>query len=145
MQVPVFATPPLLVAHATAEPYVVVLQAFELRLLERLGLDEEALALIALAGSAEAYDHGGQAARSLRPAGERGIAAWQEDEVAEVGAVHAERPLTLHDEKVVAPRALRAGEVADGGDDHQLGRARLRLGEATPFGLRQAGETQWVR
>jgi len=72
------------------------------------------LALVALAGSAEADDDGRQAAGLLRPPSESRIAPRQEDEMAEVHAVHAQRPVVFHEQELTGPRALQADPVADG-------------------------------
>jgi hypothetical protein len=57
------------------------------------------LTFIALSGSAEAHDYRGEAAVLSGSARKRGIAAGKINEMIEIGASKAERPLALHIQK----------------------------------------------
>jgi hypothetical protein len=76
-----------LVPLAAACPHLGVGQALDFGTLDRLGLGQDALALIALARLAPAHNHGSEPAGLLRAPGQRPITRTQEDEMPEVGAV----------------------------------------------------------
>jgi hypothetical protein len=89
-------------------------------------LDQKALPLVSLAGSAEADHHRPKPARRLGPARERGVATAEEDEMVQLRAGEAERSWPLHHEQVPAPLALAAGPIAQRRDDDQFLHVRGR-------------------
>src|SRR5215211_2762079 len=98
-------------------------------------LAQDPLALIPLAGPAEADHDRSKAARLLRPPRERRVARRQEDEVVHVRAAHADRPLLLHHDQAAVASALGAGPRVERGDHDQVRRSALALGEPRPLRL----------
>src|SRR5262245_55643803 len=82
-----------------------------LRLGERLGLNQEALALVTAPGPAEFYDDRMPRALRLGAAGEQRIAGTEEFQVAEAGAVEAGRAWILHDQESAGAAAAVAGPL----------------------------------
>src|ERR1019366_6294457 len=99
--------------RATAIARLFVVQALQLGGGERILLHQDALALIALAGTAEAHDDRRQRAGRLRAPRQRGVAGCEEDEVVHIRAGQAQRAGLLHDQQLTGPLAGRARPVTD--------------------------------
>ena len=80
-----------LIAFPAESAHLGVGEALLRGLFDRRGLGQDALSLIAFTPQAPAHDDGGQSARLLRAPGQGCVSGGQELEVAEVGAVEAER------------------------------------------------------
>ena len=111
---------------APPSPGVGIGEAFALGLLDRVALDEDALALVAPACAAEADHDGAEAARPPGTAGQRGVATGQEHELVKVDAREAQRSGVVHDQKVAAAAALSARPILQRGDDEDVGRRHAR-------------------
>jgi hypothetical protein len=84
-------------------------------------LHEQTLPLVALPGGAEPNDDGPQCAGLLGPSRGRGIAGGEEDEVAEIGALHAQWADVLHAQPApLVGAAFGARPVSPRVDDDDL-------------------------
>lgn len=95
---------------------------------DRVGFGQDALSFVPLAGPAPLQDHRGQPTASPRPARERAVAAWQELQMSEVGAVQAQRSCVIHRQELAtleSRSAVRAGPWLARRYDEQVGRAAV--------------------
>jgi hypothetical protein len=104
-----------------------ICETFPLGCINRCRLDEDALALVASPGPAEAHDHGREGTRAPRAASESGVPCRQKHEVAQIRAHQAQRPLSFHHQQLTGPAALRAGPRPECRDGDELRRLRLNL------------------
>jgi hypothetical protein len=88
--------------------------------LNRLGLGQNALALVSLSRSAPPNGHRRKAAGLLRPSGQRGVTGRQEVEMPEVGAVQTQRARILHEQKAAGAAARCARPFVDRNNDDEI-------------------------
>jgi len=107
-------------SHALPHSKVGIRQALVLGLKQCIRLDEDALALVALAAARPLHHDCLQRGVLPGAARQRGIAAWQEIEGIEVSALQAQRPITLATKQTAAskiPMAFAALRVASNSED----------------------------
>ena len=100
-----------------------IFQAFVLSAFHRRLLNQHALPLVALPGTAKAYDHRRESAILSRSPGERRITAWKINEVIEIGTSEAQRPLGLYAQETATEyfrTAFGAFGIAEDREDHQV-------------------------
>ena len=131
LELHVLVSAALTVSFTAAAPRVLVGEALLFGLLERRLLDQDALPLVPLAAATPPHHHGRKHASLFRPAGQRGVARAEEDQVIQVGAGHAQRSHVVHRQQVAGTRAPGAHPVLDRHDDNQVG----RLGRGHNAGL----------
>jgi hypothetical protein len=119
----IVSLPPFRRALLCLAARVTVRQAFLFRPGERVLFDQHALPLVALAGTAEANDHGTERRVAAGTSGERGISAFKERQAIEIRAPQAQRPFSFHAEKAALAKlfsTFRAGRVTDDPEDNNL-------------------------
>ncbi len=99
--------------RATAIAHLFISQALQLGDGERILLHQDALALVALARSAETHDDRRQRAGRLRPPRQSGVAGCEEEEVVHVRAGQAQRAGLLHHQQLTGPLAGGARPVTN--------------------------------
>jgi hypothetical protein len=83
-----------------------VRQAFLFRTGERVLFDQHTLPLVALAGTAEANDHGTERRVAAGTSRERSISALEKCQAIEIGAPQAQRPFCFHAKKAALAKFL---------------------------------------
>jgi hypothetical protein len=118
------------VAFTATGARVLVGQALHLGLLQGRLLNQDPLALVALARAAEPDDHRHQTACLPGAPAQGGVAGRQEDKVVQVRASHAEWPAILHEQQRARAAAAGARPLVERLDDHQVGSLGLRPDDA---------------
>ncbi|CKS94957.1 Uncharacterised protein [Mycobacterium tuberculosis] len=108
LQTQVLVGPSRLVALPAAGAHLRIGEALVFGALQRLRLDQDALTLVSLTRPAPPHHHRRKPARPLGPAGKRGVPGRQEDQMAKVRAVQAQRPRVLKEHQVTAAATRRA-------------------------------------
>jgi hypothetical protein len=121
LQLDVLAGSALTVPFTAAQPRILVRETLLFGLLERRLLDQDGLPLVSFTAAAPPHHHGRKHAGLLGPAGQRGIACAEEDQVIQVGAGHAQRSGVVHRQQAAGTCAPGAHPVLDRNDDNQLG------------------------
>jgi hypothetical protein len=85
-------------------PLLFITETFLLRPLESLGFDQEALTLVSSSRAAEPYNYGTKHGVLPAPAAQGGVSAWQKNEMVQVRAFQAQRPLLFHLQEVSLPQ-----------------------------------------
>ena len=100
-------------AQAAPGPRLLVHQAGNFGLGQRLFLDKNPLALVAAPRATESHHDGAKSTRLLRSSGECRVAGGQEDQLVEICTRKAKWSIALHEQQVAGATAFRAAPLLE--------------------------------
>jgi hypothetical protein len=121
LKLDILASAPLCLPLTPSGPHILVRQALGLGPIKRVVLNQDPLALIPSARTAETNNHGPKATVRLRPPGQRRIPRPHEDEMGQIRALQADRPGVLHHQaSTLLTAASRTRPLLQWRDDEQV-------------------------